>query len=87
MGRPNSSDCLTLNVASGQWERGAFTNGLIGDDVQGVIDLREEGVFVVHSTGISSLAPEFTSWVAGPVLVRPLFVVARYQARVLSQYT
>merc|ERR1719167_258844 len=52
MGKPNSSDCLTLNVVSGQWERGMFTNGLLEDGVQGVINLDGEGIFVVHSNGI-----------------------------------
>ena len=46
MGKPNSSDCLTLNVVSGQWERGMFTNGLLEDGVQGVINLDGEGIFV-----------------------------------------
>ena len=67
MGKPNSSDCLTLNVTSGQWERGTFTNGLLGDDVRGVINLEGQGVFVVHSTGISVLSPHSESWVAGPM--------------------
>ena len=59
MGKPNSTDCLTLNVMSGQWERGTFTNGLLGDGVRGVINLEGEGVFVVHSSGISVLAPPY----------------------------
>ena len=66
MGKPNSTDCLTLNVTSGQWERGTFTNGLLGDGVRGVINMEGEGVFVVHSSGISVLAPGSSSWVAGP---------------------
>ena len=67
MGKPNSTDCLTLNVTSGQWERGTFTNGLLGDGVRGVINIEGHGVFVVHSTGISVLAPGSESWVAGPM--------------------
>ena len=67
MGKPNSTDCLTLNVTSGQWERGTFTNGLHGEGVRGVINVEGEGVFVVHSDGISFLAPGSQSWVAGPV--------------------
>ena len=39
MGKPNSTDCLTLNVTSGQWERGTVTNGLLGDGVRGVINI------------------------------------------------
>ena len=46
MGKPISTDCLTLNVTSGQWERGRFTNGLFGDGVRGVIDMGENGVFM-----------------------------------------
>ena len=71
MGKPTSSDCLTFNVASGQWERGTFNNGLLEDDVQGVIDIEGEGVFVVHSVGISFLATNSKSWVAGPVFEAP----------------
>merc|ERR1719234_67838 len=67
MGKPNSTDCLTLNVTSNQWERGTFTNGLLGDGVRGVINMEGEGVFVVHSSGISVLPPGSESWVAGPV--------------------
>ena len=52
MGKPNSTDCLTLNVTSGQWERGTFTNGLLGDGVRGVVEVEGQGVFVVHSNGI-----------------------------------
>ena len=67
MGKPTSTDCLTLDVKSGQWERGTFTNGLLGEGVRGVISIEGEGVFVVHSYGISSLAPDSQSWAAGPV--------------------
>ena len=66
MGKPNSSDCLTLNVTSSQWERGTFTNGLLGDGVRGVINMEGQGVFLVHSTGISFLAPGSKTWDAGP---------------------
>ena len=69
MGKPNSTDCLTLNVNSSQWERGKFTNGLLGDGVRGVINLEGQGVFVVHSSGVSILAPGSTSWVAGAAFV------------------
>ena len=69
MGKPHSTDCLTLNVTSNQWERGTFTNGLLGDGVRGVINMEEEGVFVVHSSGISILASGFSSWVAGPMFL------------------
>ena len=48
MGKPTSSDCLTLNVKSGQWERGTFTNGLLGDGVRGLINIQGQGVFVVE---------------------------------------
>ena len=67
MGKPTSTDCLTLNITSGQWERGTFTNGLLGEGVRGVINIDGEGVFVVQSYGISSLAPDSQSWAAGPV--------------------
>merc|ERR1712012_175003 len=71
VGKPNSSDCLTLNVVSGQWERGTFTNGLLEDSVQGVINLDGEGIFVVHSNGISVLATGSESWVGGPIFLAP----------------
>ena len=67
MGKPTSTDCLTLNVTSGQWERGRFTNGLLGDGVRGVITMEGQGVFVVHNDGISVLAPGSDTWVAGPM--------------------
>ena len=67
MGKPTSTDCLTLNVTSGQWERGSFTNGLLGEGVRGVINMEGQGVFLVHSTGISFLAPGSESWIAGPI--------------------
>ena len=67
MGKPNSTDCLTLNVTSGQWERGTFTNGLFGDVVRGVVEVEGQGVFVVHNNGISFLAPFSDTWVTGPM--------------------
>ena len=66
-GKPNSTDCVTLNSTSSQWERGMFSNGLLGDGVIGVINMDGEGVFMVHKTGISFLAPGSESWVAGPL--------------------
>ena len=55
MGKPNSTDCLTFDVTSGQWERGVFTNGLLGDGVRGVINIYKQGIFVIHSSGMSFL--------------------------------
>ena len=71
MGKPNSSDCLTLNVASGQWERGTFSNGVLGDAVRGVINIEGEGVFMVHNEGISVLVLGNMSWVTGPMFSTP----------------
>ena len=71
MGKPNSTDCLILNVTSGQWERGTFTNGPLGDGVVGVIHMQSHGVFIVHSSGMSLLAPNSKSWVAGPIFSAP----------------
>ena len=71
MGKPTSSDCLTLNVTSGQWERGTFTNGLHGDGVRGVINMEEHGVYIVHNTAISFLPSGSHSWTAGPLMVSP----------------
>ena len=67
MGKPNSTDCLTLNVTSGQWERGTFTNELVGDGVRSVINMEGQGIFMVHSSVMSFLAPGSRSWVAGLV--------------------
>ena len=69
MGKPISTDCLTLNVTSGQWERGTFINGTLGDGVRGVINMDGEGVFLIHSIGMSVLAPGADSWVAGPMFI------------------
>ena len=66
MGKPDSTDCLTLNVTSAQWERGTFTNQTLGDGVRGVINMEGQGVFMVYSDGILFLAPGSKSWVAGP---------------------
>ena len=71
MGKPNSTDCLTLTVTSGQWERGTFTNGPLGDGVVGVIHLQSHGVFIVHSSGMSLLASNTKAWVAGPIFSAP----------------
>ena len=68
MGKPNSTDCLTLNVTSAQWERGRFSNGLLGDGVRGVIVMEGQGVFVVHSSSISFLPLGSQSWIAGPLI-------------------
>ena len=65
MGKPISTDCLTLNVTSGQWERGTFTNPLLGDGVRGVINMEGQGVFLIHSSGMSVLAPESNTWSPG----------------------
>ena len=67
-GKPISTDCLTLNLISGQWERGHFSNGPLGDGIRGVITLEKQGVFVVHSTAMSFLPYGSDTWVAGPML-------------------
>ena len=66
-GKPNSTDCLTLNTTNGQWERGTFTNGLLGEGVRGVIIMEDHGVYVVHSRVTSFLAQGSDTWSAGPV--------------------
>ena len=80
MGKPNSTDCLTLNVTSSQWERGTFTNGLLGDRVRGVINIEDQGVFVIHSTGMSVLPPGSQSWIVGPAFAAPAECGCIYQA-------
>ena len=66
MGKPISTDYLTLNVTSGQWERGTFNNGLHEDGVRGLVDMEGHGIYAIHSTGMLFLAPASKSWVAGP---------------------
>ena len=66
-GKPHSTDCLTLNTANGQWERGTFTNGLLGEGVRGVIIMEDHGIYVVHSRVTSFLAQGNDTWTAGPV--------------------
>ena len=68
MGKPNSTDCLTLNVTSALWERGTIKNGLLGDAVLGVIDVTGHGVYIVHRKNISFLASGSVSWTAGPLM-------------------
>lgn len=72
MGKPKSTDCLTLNVTSGLWERGTFANGLVGDGVRGMISLEGQGIFAIHSTGLSVLAPGSDTWEAGPMFPTPV---------------
>ena len=71
MGKPNSTDCLTLNVTSGQWERGTFSNGPLEDSVRGVVHIENKGVFLVHTNGISFLAQNSVFWVAGNLFSEP----------------
>ena len=71
MGKPNSTDCLTLNVTSGQWERGRFTNGPLRDGVRGVINMEGEGVYIVHRTDISFLAEGSNTWTPGTTMAWP----------------
>ena len=71
MGKPNSTDCLTLNVTSGQWERGTFANGLLGDGVRGVINMEGQGIYIVHNTTISFLPSGSDSWTPGPTMAWP----------------
>ena len=71
MGKPNSTDCLTLNVTSGQWERGTFSNGPLEDSVRGVVHIENKGVFLVHRNGISFLAQDSDFWVAGNLFSQP----------------
>ena len=92
---PQSSDCLTLNVEAAMWERGMLTNeegsqtnGIpIDEDVDGVwgvIEIEKEGVFAVHSRGISFLEHNSTVWkkrkgfskdaVCGCILAKKSFV-------------
>ena len=56
-GKPNSTDCLTLNKEEGRWERGHLkgTPGGTGA-VKGVISLDGIGVYLVHSSSMSFLA-------------------------------
>ena len=65
-GKPVSSDCLTLDVANAQWVRGKFTNGIPVDGVDGVrrvIDVKKEGIYVIHSRGISFLKKKSQKWI------------------------
>ena len=71
MGKPYSTDCLTLNMESGQWERGEFENGALGDGVRGVITTDKHGVFMIHRSGFSILQPNTASWVPQAVFPTP----------------
>ena len=68
MGKPDSTDCLTLNVTSALWERGAIKNRLLGDAVLGVINMTGHGVYIVHRKNISFLAAGSVSWTKGPLM-------------------
>ena len=65
LGKPKSSDCLVLNVASKIWERGQLGD-LLGDSVYGVISM-DDGTYMIHHDSSSFLPTGERNWVAGPI--------------------
>ena len=62
-GKPNSTDCLTLNKEEGRWERGHLKGTPDGvGGVKGVISIDEVGVYLVHTASMSFLAQDATDW-------------------------
>ena len=86
-GKPYSTDCLTLNATTGQWERGNFNNGVLGEGVRGVIDMekQKQGIFIVHSRTISWLQHNNLTWSPGPVYPTSLMASAECGCRLTEK--
>ena len=64
-GKPDSTDCLTLDTAEGQWVRGAFEGNLFGEGVRGVASFDIQGIYIFH-TWTTSILQTSNSWTRGP---------------------
>ena len=63
-GKPNSTDCLTLNKEEGRWERGHLRGVPDGaGGVKSVVSVESVGVYLVHGASMSFLAENSTDWV------------------------
>ena len=65
-GKPDSTDCLTLDTSNGQWTRGSFEGNLFGDGARGTATFEDYGVFIFHPWSISHLGIGSVTWVLGP---------------------
>ena len=65
-GKPDSTDCLTLDNSLGQWVRGNFEGTLFGEGVRGVATFDNFGVYIIHSWSISHLSNGDLAWALGP---------------------
>ena len=65
-GKPDSTDCLTLDTSNGQWTRGSFEGNLFGEGVWGTATFEDYGVFIFHPWSISHLGIGSVTWVLGP---------------------
>ena len=65
-GKPNSTDCLTLNTTKAQWVRGTLKGNLFGEGVRGSATFEEIGTYIFHSTTTSLLPSGSGTWVLGP---------------------
>ena len=64
-GKPNSTDCLTLDQSEAQWVRGAFKGSLSGEGVRGVATFEDHGIHIIHSWSTSFLEKGNDTWVQG----------------------
>ena len=64
-GKPDSTDCLTLDQSKAQWVRGAFKGSLFGEGVRGVASFEDHGIHIIHSWSTSFLENGNDTWVQG----------------------
>ena len=65
-GKPNSTDCLTLDTSEAQWVRGTFEGKLFGEGVRGVATFEDHGIYISHTWSTSHLTNENYAWAPGP---------------------
>ena len=65
-GKPESTDCLTLDPNEAQWVRGTLRGNLFGEGVRGSASFEGVGTYLFHSKATSFLENGSDTWVLGP---------------------
>ena len=65
-GKPDSTDCLTLDMAEAQWVRGTLKGNLFGEGVRGSASFDGVRTYIFHSKATSYLESGSDTWVLGP---------------------
>ena len=65
-GKPESTDCLTLDPNEAQWVRGTLRGNLFGEGVRGSASFEGVGTYLFHSKATSFLGSGSDTWVLGP---------------------